>query len=71
MKCQDLFFLLRSKRSSVTEIHHNLEIPTSDPLKYIMDNLMQLHLSVWETPLEYKGSIIVLFYLFQGMQKKI
>ena len=26
------------KRSSATKIHHNLEIPSCDPLKYIMDD---------------------------------
>ena len=30
--------LLRLKQSSGTEIHHNWEMPTYDPLKYIMDN---------------------------------
>ena len=29
---------LMPKQFSGTEIHHNLEIPTCDPLKYIMDN---------------------------------
>ena len=35
---QGLHFLLRSKESSETKIHHNLEIPTCDPFKYFMDN---------------------------------
>ena len=37
---QGLHFLLPSKQSSGTEIHYNLEIPTCDPLKYVMDNPM-------------------------------
>ena len=31
---QVLNFLLMSKQSSVTKIHHNLEMSTCDPLKY-------------------------------------
>ena len=36
---QGLHFLLRSKQSYGTEMHHYLEISTCDPFKYIMDNL--------------------------------
>ena len=35
---QGLHCLLRYKQSTGTEIHHNWEMPTCDPLKYIMDN---------------------------------
>ena len=34
---QCLHFLLRSKQSSGTEIHHNLDVKICDPLKQIMD----------------------------------
>ena len=33
-----LMYLLRLKQPSGTEIHHNLETSTCDPLKYKMDN---------------------------------
>ena len=35
---QSLHYLLRLKQSSGTEIHHNLENFTCDPLKYTMDS---------------------------------
>ena len=35
---QGLHCLLRLKQFSGTEIHHNLENSTCDPLKYIIDN---------------------------------
>ena len=35
---QGLHFLLKLKQSSGTEIHHNLENSTCDPLKYTMGN---------------------------------
>ena len=35
---QGLNFLLSSKQSSGTEMHHTLKIPTCDPLKNTMDN---------------------------------
>ena len=35
---QGLHFLLRSKQFSGIDIHHNFEISTCGPLKYIMDN---------------------------------
>ena len=45
MKCRinaafhlGLHFLLKSEESSRSKIHHNLEIPLCDPLKYIMCN---------------------------------
>ena len=34
---QCLYFLLRSKQSSGTEIHHNLDVKICDPLKQLMD----------------------------------
>ena len=37
---QDLHCLLRLKQHSGTEIHHNLENSTCDPLKYTMSNLI-------------------------------
>ena len=37
-----LHCLLRLKQSSGTEIHHNWETPTCDPLKCIMDNLIHI-----------------------------
>ena len=33
---QGLYFLIRLKQTSRTEIHHNLENSTCDPLKYTM-----------------------------------
>ena len=35
---QGLHCLLRFKQPSITEIHHNLEISTLDPLRYTMDS---------------------------------
>ena len=37
---QGLHCLLRLKQPSGTEIHHNLENPTCDPLKYTMGSLI-------------------------------
>ena len=35
---QGLLCFVRFKQSSATEMHHNLEMPTCDTLKYITDN---------------------------------
>ena len=40
---QCLHCLLRLKQSSRTEIHHNLENSTCDPLKYTMGSLYLLY----------------------------
>ena len=51
---QVLHFFLRLKQISRTEIHHNLENSTCDPLKCKMDNPIHV-LIVWDNPSEYKG----------------
>ena len=51
---QGLHCLLRLKQPSGTEIHHNLENSTYDPLKHTMDNPYLLFQNVWENPSEYK-----------------
>ena len=48
-------------------IPHSSEMPTSDPLKYIMDNPILIDLSVWENPSEYIG--LILAYFFSGWAK--
>ena len=51
---QDLHCLLSLKQSSGTEIHHNLENYTSDPLKYTMGSPI-LIVSICIRKSEYKG----------------
>ena len=48
---QGLHCLLRLKQPSGTEIQHNTESSTCDPLKYKMGN----PILIWENPSEYKG----------------
>ena len=50
---QGLHCLLRSKQTSGTEIHHNLETFTCDPFKYKIGNPYLLYQYVWENPPEY------------------
>ena len=52
--------LLRLKPPSGTELYHNLENSTCDPLKYIMGTYFINIQYVWENPSEYKGLIIML-----------
>ena len=52
---QDLHCLLRLKLPSGTEIHHNVETSTCDPLKYKWAIPYFLYQYVWENPSEYKG----------------
>ena len=56
---QGLHCLLRFKKSSGTEIHHNLENFTCDPLKRTMDSPIGIHQYVWENPSEYNGQNIL------------
>ena len=47
--------LLMLKQSSGTEIHHNLENSTWDPLKYTIGSPIVWYQYVWENPSKYKG----------------
>ena len=52
---QGLHCSLLSKQSSWTEVRHNLQNSTRDPLKYKMDSpilIVSIHMG---NPLEYKG----------------
>ena len=53
--------LFRLKPPSGTEIHHNLETSTCDPLKYRMGNPYSLHPYVWENPSEYNNKYCIVF----------
>ena len=39
----------------MTEMHHNLEISTCDPLKHKMNHPMLILSHAWENPSEWKG----------------
>ena len=51
---QGMHCLLRLKHLSRTEIHHNLENSTCDPLKCKTETPYLLYQWVWENPYEYK-----------------
>ena len=54
---QGLHHLLLKVETIFMDIIHNLEIPTCDPLKYILTIQSLLYKSVWENQLAYKGLI--------------
>ena len=52
---QGLHYLLRLNQSSGTEIYHNLENSTRDPLKYTMGSPILINQYVRENPSNTKG----------------